>query len=122
MRRDDSGSADPEDAGLLEAAEARLRAGARDSRSNVVRVSARPSMAVDACSRAIETPDSQPGEPVEVQPFRAHLPLSGFQAAGGLAPEMEPLAEDWVPAREGLRLPPDLSVGRVVAEWLRVLA
>ena len=117
----------PEDAEVLEALEADIRArsaemGAEaflawieDSLSNALRVSERRSVDVDAFSRVVERLFSEHVEKVAVQPFRTHLPLFSLRAAAGsLGEEMESAAEDWVPAPEGVRLSPDLFVAHVV--------
>jgi len=121
--------AEPEDAEVLEALEEDLRQRARemgaaawlewleDTLSNVLRVSDREAVEVDAFSRALERIYGEHVGRIEVQPFRTHLPLYSFRAAaGGLGEEMASAAEDWVPAPEGLRLAPDLFVGHVVGQ------
>ena len=116
----------PEDAEVLEALEEDIRArtgetgaGAfllslEDSLSNVLRVSERRTVAVDAFSRVLDRLYGEHVEKLEVQPFRTHLPLYSLRAAaGGLGEEMESAAEDWVRAPEGIRLGPDLFVAHV---------
>jgi len=86
-----------------------------DTASNAVRVTDRRTIEVDAFSRVLERLYSENVEPVPVLQFRTHLPLFSLRAAAGsLGEEMESLAEDWVPAPEGLRLTPDLFAGHVV--------
>jgi SOS-response transcriptional repressor LexA len=119
--------ADPGDAEVLQALEEDItrhaaEAGAgqylrslEDSLSNVLRVSERQNVAVDAFSRVLGRLYAEHVEDVEVQPFRTHLPLYSLRAAaGGLGEEMESAAEDWVPAPEGMHLAPDLFVAHVV--------
>jgi SOS-response transcriptional repressor LexA len=126
MRRDFEEIADPEDAEVLAGLEANLRdriepAGAEeclawieDTLSNVLRAGPRTAVEVDAFTRALERLYRENVEPVAVEPFRTHLPLYSLRAAaGGLGEEMQSLAEDWVPAPEGMRLAPDLFVARV---------
>jgi len=119
--------AEPEDAEVLEALEEHIRArcaeaGAEafllsleDSLSNVLRVSERQTVAVDAFSRVLDRLYDEHVEKLEVQPFRTHLPLYSLRAAAGsLGEEMESEAEDWVRAPEGVRPGPDLFVAHVV--------
>ena len=119
--------ADPEDAEVLEALrpdmEERVAAegGAaflewlEDRCSNVLRVSERQAVAVDAFTRVLERLYSDHVEKIEVEPFRTHLPLYSLRAAAcGLGEEMESEAEDWVRAPDGLRLSHDLFVAHVV--------
>jgi SOS-response transcriptional repressor LexA len=88
-----------------------------DSASNVVRLSERRSLAVDAFTRALDKLYSENVEPVAVAPFRTHLPLYSLRAAAGkLGEEMEAEPEDWVPAPEGMRLADDLFVAHVVGK------
>jgi phage repressor protein C with HTH and peptisase S24 domain len=85
-----------------------------DSLSNVLRVSDREPVQVDAFSRVLERLYTGLVEPVAVEPYRTHLPLYSLQAAaGGLGDEMMSTAEDWVPAPEGQRLEPNLFVAHV---------
>ncbi len=94
---------------------ARYLAGLEDSLSNVLRVSGRRAVPVDAFSRVLEQLYREHVGDVPVEPFRTHLPLFSLRAAaGGLGDEMESLAEDWVPAPDGMRLSPDLFVAHVV--------
>jgi SOS-response transcriptional repressor LexA len=129
MRRDFQEIADPEDAEVLEAVEEHIRgclaesgaqaflASLEDSLSNAIRVSQRQAISVDAFSRAVEKLYAEHVAPVEVQQFRTHLPLYSLKAAAGaLGDEMQSLAEDWVPAPEGMRLSPDLFVAHVVGQ------
>ncbi len=127
LRPDFRDLAEAEDAEVLDALEAHLRDCARemgaaallgwleDSASNVVRVSGRRAVDVDAFTRVLERLYSEHVETVPVAPFRTHVPLFSLKAAaGGLGEEMESLAEDWIPAPEGMRLAPDLFAGHVV--------
>ena len=119
--------ADPEDAEVLEAMEPHIsrclqESGAEayfqsleDSLSNVVRVSDRREVQVDAFSRVLDRLYSEHISPLEVRPYVTHLPLYSLRAAaGGLGEEMPSEPEDWVRAPEGLRLGPDLFVAHVV--------
>ena len=127
MRGNYGDLADPDDVEVLEALEEDLRSRAaemgaegllrwlEDSLSNVVRVSERQSVAVDAFSRVLDRLFDEHVEKVAVEPFRTHVPLFSLRAAAGsLGEEMESEAEDWVPAPEGMRLDPDLFVAHVV--------
>jgi len=85
-----------------------------DSLSNVLRVSERQTVAVDAFSRVIERLYGEHVEPVAIERYSTHLPLYSLRAAAGrLGEEMESVEEDWVPAPAGLRLTPDLFVAHV---------
>ncbi len=121
--------ADPEDAEVLEALEPHIahcieESGAEaylqsleDSLSNVLRVSERREVQVDAFSRVLDRLYSQHVAPVEVRPYITHVPLYSLRAAaGGLGEEMPSEPEDWVRAPEGLRLAPDLFVAHVVGQ------
>ena len=121
--------AEPDDAEVLEALEEDIRAklseyGAEaylqsleDSLSNVLRVSQRQTVAVDAFTRVLDRLYGENVEPVPVQPFRTHVPLYSLRAAAGsLGEEMQSAAEDWVRAPEGIRLTPDLFVAHVVGK------
>src|SRR4051794_13099795 len=114
MRSNFDAIADPDDAEVLEALEEHIRqcideSGAEsylrsleDSASNVVRVTERQSVAVDAFSRVLDRLYQDHVETVQVKPFHTHLPLFSLRAAaGGLGDEMESAVEDWVPAPEG---------------------
>ncbi|HLK62233.1 MAG TPA: S24 family peptidase [Bryobacteraceae bacterium] len=86
-----------------------------DSLSNVLRVTARDSVKVDAFSRVLDRLFNEHVEPIEVAPYRTHLPLYSLRAAAGnLGEEMRSDPEDWVRAPEGMRLAPDLFVAHVV--------
>jgi SOS-response transcriptional repressor LexA len=126
MRRDFVALADAEDAEVLEAMEDHFRqclaeAGAgeflrtlEDSASNVVRISERLAVSVDAFSRVIDRLYREHVEDTGIQRFTTHLPLFSLRAAaGGLGEEMLSEAEDWVPAPEGMCLTPDLFVAHV---------
>jgi SOS-response transcriptional repressor LexA len=117
----------PEDAEVLEALEADVRqrlaesgaaawlAAMEDSLSNVLRVSERQTVAVDAFSRVLDRLYNMYVEEIEIQPFRTHLPLYSLRAAAGrLGEEMESVEEDWVRAPEGTRLTRDMFVAHVV--------
>ena len=86
-----------------------------DTASNAIRVSDPQTVEVDAFTRVLDRLYSDHVDPVKVQPFRTHVPLYSLKAAaGGLGEEMESLAEDWIPAPEGMRLSADLFAGHVV--------
>jgi len=119
--------ADPEDAEVFAALEDDLRsrlsengaastlAALEDSLSNVLRVSERQTVAVDAFTRVLDRLYDEHVEKTPVQPFRTHLPLYSLRAAAGrLGEEMESAEEDWIRAPEGLRMSPDLFVAHVV--------
>jgi len=92
-------------------------AGLEDALSNVLRISERRGLQVDAFTRALEKLYGENVEPVAVAPYRTHLPLYSLRAAAGrLGEEMEVEAEDWVPAPEGLHLAEDLFVAHVVGK------
>jgi phage repressor protein C with HTH and peptisase S24 domain len=119
--------ADSEDAEVLEALEEDIRRkvsetggeaylrSLEDSLSNVVGVSDRQTVAVDAYSRVLDRLYDEHVEKLAVEPFRTHVPLYSLRAAaGGLGEEMPSEAEDWVRAPEGMRLDPYLFVVHVV--------
>jgi phage repressor protein C with HTH and peptisase S24 domain len=119
--------AEPEDAEVLEALEADIREkmeelGAEallewfeDSLSNVLRVSERQAVAVDAFTRVLDRLFEEHVGKLEVEPYRTHLPLFSLKAAAGhLGEEMASDAEDWVRAPEGIRLGADMFVAHVV--------
>jgi SOS-response transcriptional repressor LexA len=129
VRMRDRFDADPEDAEVLEAIKGDLRGRLsefggeavlgwlEDSLSNVLRVTDRQVVAVDAFTRMIDRLFDEHVEKIEVQPFRTHLPLYSLRAAAGsLSEEMQSAAEDWVPAPEGLKLSEDLFVAHVVGQ------
>lgn len=88
-----------------------------DTASNTIRVSDPRTVEVDAFTRVLDRLYSDHVDPVKIQPFRTHVPLYSLKAAaGGLGEEMESLAEDWIPAPEGMRLSPDLFAGHVVGQ------
>ena len=118
--------ADSEDAGVLEALDRDLRdrigemgaekwlASMEDSLSNVLRVSGRQTVMVDAFTRVLDRLYDEHVERLGVLPFETHLPLYSLRAAaGGLGEEMQSEAEDWVRAPEGMRLGPELFVAHV---------
>ena len=85
-----------------------------DSLSNVLRISDRQTVAVDAYTRVLDRLYSENIGSLAAEPFRTHLPLYTLRAAAGsLGDEMPSEAEDWVRAPEGLRLTPDLFVAHV---------
>ena len=97
-------------------AEAYLRS-LEDSLSNVVGVSERQTVAVDAFSRVLDRLYDEHVEKLAVYPFRTHVPLYSLRAAAGnLGEEMQTEAEDWVRAPEGMRLDPYLFVVHVVGQ------
>jgi SOS-response transcriptional repressor LexA len=127
LRERYDGLADADDAEVLEALEEDIRvklgeSGAEsflqsleDSLSNVVRVSERQTVAVDAFTHVLDRLYTENVETVAVQPFRTHVPLYSLRAAAGsLGEEMQSAAEDWVPPPAGMKLSPDLFVGHVV--------
>jgi phage repressor protein C with HTH and peptisase S24 domain len=127
LRQDFSSFTD--DTEVLDALEADLRAklaeqgpqtllnSLEDSLSNVVRISERRGLAVDAFTLALDRLYSEHVEPVAVAPFRTHLPLYSLRAAAGkLGEEMAVEPEDWVPAPEGMRLADDLFVAHVAGK------
>ncbi len=127
MRHEYGDLADPEDAEVLEALEDEIRgrmeesgaeaylASLEDSLSNVVRVTERHSVEVDAFTRVLDQLYREHVEKIEVQPFRTHVPLYSLRAAAGsLGEEMQAEEEDWVRAPEGMRLEPGMFVAHVV--------
>lgn len=111
--------ADPDDAEVLESLEPHIRAciaemGAvpylaslEDSLSNVVRVTGRQAVQVDAFTRVLDRLYRESVEDLPVEPFRTHLPLYTLRAAAGnLGEEMRSEPEDWVRAPEGMTLGP----------------
>jgi SOS-response transcriptional repressor LexA len=127
LREDFNDLADPGDAEVLEALRADfdrrltewgaegLLASMEDSLSNVLRVSERRTVPVDAFTRVLDSIYADEVAAIEVQPFQTHLPLYSLRAAAGrLGEEMESAPEDWVRAPEGMRLSTDLFVAHVV--------
>jgi SOS-response transcriptional repressor LexA len=121
--------ADPEDAAALEAMEAHFRQalaengaegwlrGLEDSCSNVLRVSERQPVAVDAFTRALDRLFDRHVEPLAPAPYQTHLPLYSLRAAAGfVGEETRPEVDDWVRAPEGMRLDPSLIVVTVVGK------
>ena len=127
MRESYQDLAEPEDIEVLDALAEDLRARAaelgaeallgslEDSLSNVLRVSQRESVGVDAFSRVLDRLFDRHVEKIAVRPFETHVPLYSLRAAaGGLGEEMESAAEDWVRAPDGMRLDPAVFVAHVV--------
>ncbi len=127
MRHDFTSLAEPDDIEVLEALEADIQSqlaqhGAErflqsleDSLSNVLRISERQTVAVDAFTRTVDRLFTEHVAPIAVEPFKTHLPLYSLRAAAGhLGEEMRSEAEGWVRAPEGLRLSEDLFVAHVV--------
>jgi phage repressor protein C with HTH and peptisase S24 domain len=86
-----------------------------DSLSNVLRISDRQTVAVDAFTRTIDRLFEEHVAPIAVDKFRTHLPVYSLRAAAGnLGEEMRSEPEGWVRAPEGLRLSEDLFVAHVV--------
>jgi len=119
--------ADPDDAEVLEAVGEDLRtrcaeSGAaacleslEDSLSNVLLVSERQSIAVDAFTRVVDQLFERHVDRIEIARYRTHLPLKSLRAAAGdLGEEMRSDPEDWVRAPEGIRLSDDMFVAHVV--------
>jgi SOS-response transcriptional repressor LexA len=119
--------ADSEDCEVLDALEEHLRVilaeqggeacltWLEDTASNMLRVSGRHTVTVDAFTRALDEIYSRHIEPVPVEPYRTHLPLFSMRAAAGfIGDEMLPEEEEWVRAPEGMRLDKDLVVVHVV--------
>lgn len=119
--------AEPEDSEVLEAlgddlqerladqGAAGMLAWMEDSLSNVLRVTGRKTVPVDAFSRVLDQLYGSQVDRIPVEPFRTHLPLYSLRAAAGrLGEEMESAEEDWVRAPEGMRLSPDMFVAHVV--------
>jgi SOS-response transcriptional repressor LexA len=127
MRRAYDGLAGPDDIEVLEAIEEDIRSRAaelgseaflqwiEDSLSNVVRVSQRQTVEVDAFSRVLDRLFDRHVEKTPVEPFRTHVPLYNLRAAAGnLGEEMPSAEEDWVRAPEGMRLDERVFVAHVV--------
>ncbi len=92
-----------------------LLASLEDSLSNVLRVSERRAVEVDAFTRTVERLFAEHVDEPEVRRFETHVPLYTLRAAAGsLGEEMAAEAEAWVPAPDGMRLSPDLFVAHVV--------
>lgn len=119
--------ADPEDAEVLEALEADIRARAaemggeaflaslEDSLSNAVRVSERQAVPVDSFTRVLDRLYADQVQPLEVRPYVTHVPLYSLRAAAGkLGEEMGSAEEDWIRAPEGMHLDRDLFAAHVV--------
>jgi SOS-response transcriptional repressor LexA len=126
MRQRFDSIADPDDVEVLEALEDHVREclaeegseafllALEDSLSNVVRVTDRQSVTVDAFSRVLDRLYREHVEDTGVARFTTHLPLVSLRAAaGGLGEEMPSDIEDWVPAPDGLRPSPDLFIAHV---------
>jgi SOS-response transcriptional repressor LexA len=127
LRRNCQDIASPEDAEVLEALDADMRArltesggpayleALEDSLSNTIRVGERQSVEVDAFTRALDRLYGEHVEPTPVLQYRTHVPLYSLRAAAGrLGEEMETEAEDWVAVPEGMRASEDLFVAHVV--------
>jgi SOS-response transcriptional repressor LexA len=127
FRRSFGDIAEPEDAQTLEAMEEHFRVamaeagaeswlrGLEDSCSNILRVSERKSIAVDAFTRALDRLFDRHVERLMPLPFQTHLPLYSMRAAAGFVGEdMAPEEEEWVRAPEGMRLDDSLIVVHVV--------
>ena len=127
MRNEFTGLAEPEDIEVLESLDADIQSqlqthGAEhflqsleDSLSNVLRISDRQKVPVDAFTRTIDRLFEEHVAPIPVEHFRTHLPLYSLRAAAGnLGEEMRSEPEGWVRAPEGLRLSEDLFVAHVV--------
>jgi SOS-response transcriptional repressor LexA len=127
MRREYGEMADPEDAEVLEALEEEIRgrmaesgaeaclAALEDSLSNVVLVSERQVVAVDAFTRVLDRLYDENVEEAPVEPFHTHLPLYSLRAAAGaLGEEMPAEEEDWVRGPEGMRLDKGMFAAHVV--------
>ena len=127
MLNDFAGLAEADDIEVLEALEDDIKAQLRDhgagrflqsledSLSNVLRISDRQTVAVDAFTRTIDRLFEEHVAPVAVEEFKTHLPLYSLRAAAGnLGEEMRSEPEGWVRAPEGLRLSEDLFVAHVV--------
>jgi len=126
MRHDFTAIAEPEEVEVLELMEAHIRQCLEEmgsegylqslegSLSNILRVSERQPVAVDAFSRVLDRLYREHVEDSPVEQFATHLPLISLRAAaGGLGDEMLSDIEDWVPAPDGLRLAPDLFIAHV---------
>lgn len=88
-----------------------------ESLSNVLRISERRAVQVDAFTRVLDRLYGENVAPVAVAPFQTHLPLYSLRAAAGkLGEEMAVEPEDWVPAPEGMRPAEDLFVAHVVGK------
>lgn len=127
MRQRYDDLADPDDAEVLEALEADIRArsaemGAEaylasleDSLSNAVRVTGRREVPVDSFTRVLDGLYGELVEPLEVKPYRTHVPLYTLRAAAGkLGEDMEAAEQDWVRAPEGMHLDANLFAAHVV--------
>jgi SOS-response transcriptional repressor LexA len=119
--------AEPEDAEVLDGLAGHLQQCAEemganallawlaDTASNTVRVTDPETVEVDAFTRVLARLYSENVDAIPVEPYRTHVPLYSLKAAAGsLGEEMQSLAEDWIPAPEGVRLTPDLFAGHVV--------
>src|SRR5205823_4175360 len=86
-----------------------------DSLSNVVRISERQTVPVDAFTRTIDRLFEEHVAPIAIEPFRTHLPLYTLRAAAGnLGEEMRSEPEGWIRAPEGMQLDQRLFVAHVV--------
>ena len=85
------------------------------SLSNILLVSERQEVAVDAFTRVLDQLFEEYVERVDILPFRTHLPLYSLRAAAGrLGEEMQSNEEAWVRVPEGVTPAHDLFVGHVV--------
>jgi SOS-response transcriptional repressor LexA len=94
---------------------ASLLAWLEDTASNVIRISGRTAVEVDAFTRVLEKLYAEHVEAPEVRQFVTHVPLYSLKAAAGsLGEEMAVEAEDWVPVPDGMRISPEHFVAHVV--------
>lgn len=86
-----------------------------DSLSNLLLLGDRHAVAVDAFSRTVDKLYEQQVGPLEVLPYRTHLPLYSLRAAAGrFGGDQQVEEEDWVRAPEDLRLNEGMFVAHVV--------
>ena len=127
MRQRYDDLADPEDAEVLKALEADIRArsteiGAEaylasleDSLSNAVRLTDRQAVVIDSFTRVLDRLYDDHVESLEIKPYLTHVPLYTLRAAAGkLGEDMEAAEEDWVRAPEGMHLDANLFAAHVV--------
>lgn len=126
LRRDWKSLAGGEDAEVLELLEDDLAAKAGEmggaallqyleqNASNLIRVSDREAIRLADFEARLNRLYRENVKP-RVLEFETHLPLQSLRAAaGGLSAENEVKAEEWIEAPAGLKLGPDMFVGRVV--------